>query len=600
MPQVIADYDFIVEDNPACWAGLLSHFELKLLRTLPIYALEQLRARFLHTVTTSSDSRQAARRVFQMAFETEIGVAIAKIVSILPDQRDALVCPARRYLEIDGDMAPFSFLYAPALDVIEQNGFLPLYYVNLFRAHIGSPYARYRMCGVAALLCATAQYLIPDQNEAFALIFADAAVAADAYVRTPGRVVTKADVLAVLDAVNVLAQVVYQDNPVAVDAVHMSRGLGRFDVVTVSDTVAVVYTQGAFWRAQTSPVALPLGTLLPHAGVYGVDDFEIYASMSDSAGTSYVWKWDGTAWSSCPTGSMARATRIWATHDGGKVYVLATSSFSVWRSTNHGASFLALPWPFIFMNDGFAGFEDHAGVVTLLVAQNGGGVVKTTNDGVAWSTVMPTNFFYGTQVVNVIWGTDPNNLYFGGVCSAGAFLAHWDGAALTDLTANVTPFLSEIHAIWGANTTDAYVGGSKGGGGPGCLLHTTDSFATFTEETLPSFSGGTLNNVYSVSGIDETHIFATVQNPTQGNYVIVHADGAQLPDVWASDGALTSPADDALCVWVNPTTGRAVLLSAHGHLQTNKNPAPGRSTSPRERAGDAATVSDAVVVQVNP
>jgi len=163
-PPQTATYSFEVEPNPVCWNGPPSAFEQNLLEPLPIYALEQLRTRFLHTVMSPHDPRKAARRVFQMAFETEIGVSAAKLITILPEEKSAVVCEARRYLDVDTDMRTFSFLIDPAVDAVERAGFLPLSYVNLLRAHLATPYPRYRVCALAALLCVSVAYLIEDQR----------------------------------------------------------------------------------------------------------------------------------------------------------------------------------------------------------------------------------------------------------------------------------------------------------------------------------------------------------------------------------------------------------------------------------------------------
>jgi hypothetical protein len=147
---------------PTCWNGPSNAFELQLLQPFSIYALEQLRARFLYVVTSSPDPTKAARRVFQIAFETEIGVALGKLITILPEEKAALVCEARRYLDIDADMRAFSFLVDAALDALEAAQSLPLSYVNLLRAHFTAPYPRYRVCALAALLCLAVAYRGPD------------------------------------------------------------------------------------------------------------------------------------------------------------------------------------------------------------------------------------------------------------------------------------------------------------------------------------------------------------------------------------------------------------------------------------------------------
>jgi hypothetical protein len=97
-----------------------------------------------------------------MTFETEIGVALAKLITILPEEKAAIVCEARRYLDIDADMRAFSFLVDAALDALEAAQSLPVSYVNLLRAHFAAPYPRYRVCALAALLCLAVVYQAPD------------------------------------------------------------------------------------------------------------------------------------------------------------------------------------------------------------------------------------------------------------------------------------------------------------------------------------------------------------------------------------------------------------------------------------------------------
>jgi hypothetical protein len=134
----------------------------KLLAPLPVYALEQLRSRFLNAVTTTHDPVAAALRTVQMAFETEIGVALAKVVSVLDSDKEVVVAVARRYLEIDADLRAYSFLIDPAVDALDETGVLPGSYVDLVRGYLESPYPRYRVSAIAALLVLAASFLNPD------------------------------------------------------------------------------------------------------------------------------------------------------------------------------------------------------------------------------------------------------------------------------------------------------------------------------------------------------------------------------------------------------------------------------------------------------
>jgi hypothetical protein len=155
-------FSFTIQADPACWSGDLSPFELRLLRPLPMYALEQLRTRFLHVVTTTHEPVKSARATLQMAYDTEIGATLTKLITVAPDVFSSRVCERRRFLEIDADMRVFKFLWAPALDVIREDGFVPLQYVELLERHFVSEYPRYRVSAIAALLCLAASYLVED------------------------------------------------------------------------------------------------------------------------------------------------------------------------------------------------------------------------------------------------------------------------------------------------------------------------------------------------------------------------------------------------------------------------------------------------------
>lgn len=158
--HVSQEFSFSVKGAAGCWSGTLSPFEQALLRPLPSFPLEQLRRRFLYAATTNHDLVKSARATLQMAFDTEVGAALEKVISFPPDALTSNVCQRRRFLDVDADLRSFSFLLPPALDSAEKAGFLPQPYVNLLKLHLGSPYPRYRVAATAALLCFAAQYLV--------------------------------------------------------------------------------------------------------------------------------------------------------------------------------------------------------------------------------------------------------------------------------------------------------------------------------------------------------------------------------------------------------------------------------------------------------
>lgn len=119
------------------------------------YALEQLRTRFLFFLTSDHDVPTSAKVAVQMAFSTEIKATLVKLATPLPSVLATVYSTRRRFLDVDVDMRKFSFLVEPALTDL-NNLKVPDPYVNLLRRHLGSDYPRYRIAGVAALLCLAA------------------------------------------------------------------------------------------------------------------------------------------------------------------------------------------------------------------------------------------------------------------------------------------------------------------------------------------------------------------------------------------------------------------------------------------------------------
>jgi len=136
-----------------CWNGPASTFELRLLKPLPTYALEQLRLRFMFALVSPADQTKAARVAFQMAFETEIKAVLIKMVSLPASVPESVVCERRHFVDIDRDMHAQRFLVGPALDELETTPNMPSPYMDLLRRYASTDYPRYRMCALAAALC---------------------------------------------------------------------------------------------------------------------------------------------------------------------------------------------------------------------------------------------------------------------------------------------------------------------------------------------------------------------------------------------------------------------------------------------------------------
>lgn len=136
-----------------CWNGTSTAFEIRLLKPFDDYALEQLRLRFLYSLTSPADQKKSARVLLQMAFETEIGAAIAKMIALPASVPESNVCERRRFGDVDKDMQLHRFLVGPALDALEETPNMPAPYMDLIRRYATTDYPRYRVCALAAALC---------------------------------------------------------------------------------------------------------------------------------------------------------------------------------------------------------------------------------------------------------------------------------------------------------------------------------------------------------------------------------------------------------------------------------------------------------------
>jgi hypothetical protein len=137
-----------------CWDGSSpSAFEVRLLKPFDDYVLEQFRLRFLFSLTSPSSGVKSARVLMQMAFETEIGTVLGKMIPLPVSVPETTVCERRRFNDIDKDMQLQRFLVGPALDALETTPGMPSPYMDLIRRYATSDYPRYRVCALAASLC---------------------------------------------------------------------------------------------------------------------------------------------------------------------------------------------------------------------------------------------------------------------------------------------------------------------------------------------------------------------------------------------------------------------------------------------------------------
>jgi hypothetical protein len=141
------------EDVNGCWIGFPTPFEALLLQPMATYPLEQLRQRFLFTLTYNHDPIKSARVLLQMAFETEINTILIKLIDLPNSVMESNVCERRRFIEIDQDMRLQRYLIGPALDSLSTIAAIPEPYVNFLRKYAIAQYPRYRTCALAAAIC---------------------------------------------------------------------------------------------------------------------------------------------------------------------------------------------------------------------------------------------------------------------------------------------------------------------------------------------------------------------------------------------------------------------------------------------------------------
>jgi hypothetical protein len=140
-------------DENGCWIGLASEFESRLLEPFDTYALEQLRQRFLFTLTTTHAPKVSARVLLQMAFETEISTILVKIITPPADLFTYKICERRRYIDVDQDMHLQKYLIQPGFDDLLQMPNLPGSFTDFLARYMISDYPRYRMSALAGVIC---------------------------------------------------------------------------------------------------------------------------------------------------------------------------------------------------------------------------------------------------------------------------------------------------------------------------------------------------------------------------------------------------------------------------------------------------------------
>jgi hypothetical protein len=153
-------YSFTTVSDSDCWQGTLTPFEQLILQPLPLINADLLRGRLLNAATTSRAAVPSARSVVQMAFDTEIGVVLRRLVVLADEIFSSHVCERRNYVDIDSDIKPYAFMVDAALDELTADQRIPEPYMRLYRDYVQGSYPRYRVSGMSAMLCLAAYYYV--------------------------------------------------------------------------------------------------------------------------------------------------------------------------------------------------------------------------------------------------------------------------------------------------------------------------------------------------------------------------------------------------------------------------------------------------------
>lgn len=143
----------MVEDENGCWIGAPSSFEVALAAPFANQALERFRRRLFAVVTTNGATDKSARVVLQMAHETDVRVAMVKMITLAADVMRSTVCQRRRYLDVDAAVRLHGHLVLPAFDAFAQLKGIPTSYVDFLKRYATSASAKHRVSALAGLVC---------------------------------------------------------------------------------------------------------------------------------------------------------------------------------------------------------------------------------------------------------------------------------------------------------------------------------------------------------------------------------------------------------------------------------------------------------------
>jgi hypothetical protein len=217
---------------------------------------------------------------------------------------------------------------------------------------------------------------------------------------------------------------------------------------------------------------LPQGNAL--RGIWGAAARDLWA-VGD-LGT--ILHWDGSGWSSRPSGTTAALSAVWGSS--------ATDAWAV------GAAGTILHW-----------------------------------NGTAWSSI-PSGT---TDLLSGVWGSSASDVWVvGGVFTdLGATLLHWNGAAWAAVLTSSTNTLPFLNAVWGSAASDVWAVGVNG-----AIQH-------FNGSGWSSVASGVTGPLTGVWGSSSTEAWAVGYDPVLGAPIVLRWDGSSwAPDTSSPFGRWTA------------------------------------------------------------
>lgn len=225
-----------------------------------------------------------------------------------------------------------------------------------------------------------------------------------------------------------------QESPLNWGRLRSVWGSSPSDVYATGDTGTILHYDGTAWTS------MPSGTVSDLNGLWGSSPSDVYAV----GGSGTVLHYDGAAWRAMASGTTAGITGIWGASWSSVFCVLSTGAV-----LHHDG----LAWSSIY---GGPGYRLNAvwgsSSSDVFAVGDGGGIVHF--DGTSWTPMTS-----GTDAcLKGVWGASPTDVYAAG---SGGTVLHYDGGLWSPLALPVECQYGnrDVNAIWGSSSAIFFGGG---------------------------------------------------------------------------------------------------------------------------------------------